>query len=178
VLLLLDIKHLALGGIVFMKRIAVFSCMFLFCMFLFSSVANAAESSLQLNGLWVREAPPSAKVLGAFLSIKNTGQKDRVLLSVEADGFEKVEVHKMEVHGKMTHMVLQKELLVPAGEAVLLEPGGYHLMLMRPDKSFRAGDSVSLRFKFKDGELVTQKAIVRKFKMSMGDDDHGEHAGH
>ncbi|MBE9535696.1 MAG: copper chaperone PCu(A)C [Proteobacteria bacterium] len=163
-----------------MKRFIGFVGVFMFWVFVLLPVANAAESSLQLHDSWVREAPPSAKVLAAFLSIKNNGKKDRVLLSVEADGFEKVEMHKTEVHGKMTHMVLQKELLIPAGEAVLLEPGGYHLMLMKPARSFRAGDKISLRFKFKDGELVAQKAVVRKSKMGMGghEHDHGEHAGH
>jgi len=145
---------------------------------LFFDVANATESSLQLHDSWVREAPPSAKVLAAFLSIKNSGQSDRVLLSVETDGFEKVEMHKTEVHGKMTHMVPQKELIVPAGETVMLEPGGYHLMLMRPARSFSAGDEISLKFRFKDGEIVDLKAIVRKVSMGMDGHDHGEHAGH
>jgi copper(I)-binding protein len=173
---LLDIKHLIRGEIVFMKRIAVFTSMFMCYAFLFSTVANAAESSIHIHDSWVREAPPSAKVLAGFLSIKNSGQKNRVLLSVEADGFEKVEIHKTEVHGKMTHMVLQKELVVPAGETVLLEPGGYHLMLMKPLKGFRAGDNISLKFKFKDGEIVATVAVVRK--ANMGIDEHGAHAGH
>jgi copper(I)-binding protein len=179
-LLLLDIKHLIRGEIVFMKRIAVFTGMFVCYAFLFSTVANAAESSLHIHDSWVREAPPSAKVLAAFLSIKNNDQKDRVLLSVEADGFEKVEMHKTEVHGKMTHMVLQKELLVPAaaGETVVLEPGGYHLMLMKPVKGFSAGDNISLKFKFKDGEIVAIKAVVRKINMGMEGHDHGAHSGH
>ena len=162
-----------------MKRIAVFVAVFMCSAFLFSAVANAAGSSLQLHDSWIREAPPSAKVLAGFLSIKNSGQTDRLLLSIEADGFEKVEMHKTEVHGKMTHMVLQKELLVPAGETVLLEPGGYHLMLMRPAKSFRAGDNITLKFSFKDGEVLSQKAEVRKpAKMDMDSHNHGEHSGH
>lgn len=161
-----------------MKRIAGFVAIYACYVFLFLTVANAAEPSLHLHDSWVREAPPSAKVLGAFLSIMNSGQSDRVLMSVEADSFEKVEIHKMEVHGKMTHMVLQKELLIPAGETVLLEPGGYHLMMMRPDKRFRAGDNVTLKFKFKDGEIIVQKALVRKSNVDMDGHDHGEHAGH
>ena len=146
--------------------------------FVTTPALNAAESSLKLQDVWVRETPPSAKVMAAFLVIENSGKSDRKLLSVEAEGFNKVEMHQTVMQGKMTHMIPQKYLLIQAGEALTLKPGGYHLMLMRPVKVFKAGDKVSLRFKFKDGEIVVQEAEVRRVKMGMDDHDNSEHAGH
>lgn len=161
-----------------MKKISVSAAMLVCYLFVFFAVANAAGSSIHLYDSWVREAPPSARVLAGFLSIMNHGREDMVLVSVEAHGFEKVEMHRTESKGKMSHMVRQEEITVPAGETVLLEPGGYHLMLMRPEKSFRAGDNISLKFKFKNGEILEQKAIVRKSTMEMGGHDNMEHDGH
>ena len=156
---------------------SLFVC-YIILSFVTTPALNAAESTLKLQDVWVREAPPSAKVMAAFLVIENSGKSDRKLLSVEAEGFNKVEMHQTMIHGKMTHMVPQKDLSIPAGESLTLKPGGYHLMLMKPLKVFKAGDKVSLRFKFKDGEIVVQEAEVRRVKMGMDDHDHSEHAGH
>ena len=164
-----------------MKKIMVFAGFFVCFTLLslgFNPEVNAATSTIELQDVWVREAPPSAKVMAAFLVIKNSGNSDRKLVAVEAEEFNKVEIHLTMMHGKMTHMMPQKDLLIEAGETFTLKPGEYHLMLMKPKKAFKAGDKISLRFKFEDGEIISQDAEVRKVKMGMDEQDHSEHAGH
>ena len=43
-----------------------------------------------------------------------------------------------------------------------LEHGGYHLMLMQPEKTLVAGDRVALELRFDDGSKVSIEAPVRR----------------
>jgi VCBS repeat-containing protein len=62
---------------------------------------------------------------------------------------------------------------LPAGKAVELKPGGYHLMLMDLKQQLRAGESVPLTLlvEGKDGkrETVAVQAVVK----ALGDPGHG-----
>ena len=50
---------------------------------------------------------------------------------------------------------------VAAGETVKFAPGGYHLMCMNPTPAMKAGNSVSVTFKFSDGSKTVVNFAVR-----------------
>lgn len=76
-------------------------------------------------------APATAMASGGFMEITNNGSEDDRLIAVEAD-FNKVELHDhvIDANGvaKMVH--LAEGIAVPAGETVMLKPGGLHVMFM------------------------------------------------
>jgi copper(I)-binding protein len=128
------------------------------------SITAAAHTSggIVVNDAWVREAPPVAKVLAAYLTIENHTDKDKVLTAVSSSSFDKIEIHKSMQKGGMATMEQQKQLTVPAQGKVALEPGSFHLMLFTPAKTLKAGDKVDFTLKFQNGSTMTITAPVKK----------------
>jgi copper(I)-binding protein len=75
----------------------------------------------------------------------------------------------------MARMVAQDSMPIPAGGELSLEPGGYHLMLMRPKAALAAGDEVAVTLKFDDGSSLEVSMPVRK---GMGDGEMHHHHHH
>jgi periplasmic copper chaperone A len=66
-------------------------------------------------------------------------------------------VHEMAMEGNTMRMRALPSLALPAGQAVELKPGGYHVMLMDLKQTLNAGDMVplSLVIEGKDGKRET-----------------------
>jgi len=83
-----------------------------------------------------------------------------------------VEIHEMRMEGNVMRMRAVPKLELPAGQAVDLKPGGYHIMLMNLKAPLRKGESVPIKLKFqgKDGkpQEVEVKAEVRDLTASGG----------
>ncbi len=76
-----------------------------------------------------------------------------------------VEIHEMKMDGSVMRMRAVTELALPAGQAVALKPGGYHVMLMDLKQPLKAGDTVPVTFVVegadKKRETIEVKAAVR-----------------
>ncbi len=83
-----------------------------------------------------------------------------------------VEIHEMRMEGNTMRMRPISKLELPAGPAVELKPGGYHIMLMNLKGPLKKGESVPIRLKFqgKDGkpQELEVKAEVRDLTASGG----------
>ena len=100
-------------------------------------------------------------VTAAYATITNTGGADDRLVAVRADIAGRSEIHAMEVeNGVMRMRALPEGLPVPAGETVVLEPGGLHLMLMRLESRPGQGDDVILTLEFERAGVVELRAPV------------------
>ncbi|EDN70957.1 secreted protein containing DUF461 [Beggiatoa sp. PS] len=149
-----------------------FISLFTLVLMLVSSLAWAEEQSLQINDPWVREAPPVAEVLAAFMIIDNHSAAEKILTTVTAPAFNKVEIHKMIMDDGMMKMQAQPQLVIAANSQRELKPGGYHLMLIGRKQPLKAGDKVELILKFADGEEITIEAPVRRFVPSVNESKH------
>ncbi len=126
-----------------------------------------------VKGAWVREAPPGAKALGGFMILKNLGERERYLVSASAPHFDEVMLHRTVIEGDIARMVHQTQVAIPADGRIEFRPGGYHLMLMRPDRRFVAGEQIDLTLKFGDGE---EQPIAYKVLKGMGEGmNHDNH---
>lgn len=126
------------------------------------SAAPHAETGLQIENAWVREAPPGAPMLAAYMTLRNTGDTARVLVSVDSPRFRHVMIHRTTVVDGMARMQHLERLSIPARGSVALEPGAYHLMLPAPDTPLRRGDIVEFRLHFANGEVCTARAVVKR----------------
>ena len=115
---------------------------------------------LRIEQPWVRATPPGAAVSGGFVTIRNLGDHDDRLVSVTSSAVARVEIHQMrEEAGLMKMRQLTAGLPIPAGAAVSLQPGGYHLMLIGPKQPFAGGDVVIATLHFEragDAEVAFQ----------------------
>jgi copper(I)-binding protein len=78
---------------------------------------------------------------------------------------EVVEIHEMAMDNNVMRMRAIPALELPAGKAVELKPGGFHVMLMGLKQQVKEGDTVSVNLvvEGQDGkrETVEVKAPVR-----------------
>lgn len=120
-----------------------------------------ASDSIIIHDAWIRSAPSNVKVMAAYMTITNTTNETRELRAVSSTLFNKVEIHRTEMHEDMMKMIPQKHLNIPAGKSVNLEPGGYHLMLIDPASVPKEGEQVDMELHFDDGQILHIKVPVR-----------------
>jgi len=90
---------------------------------------------------WVRGTVPQQKATGLFASI--TSAKGGKLVAASSPVAGVVEIHEMAMEGTMMKMrALPAGLDLPAGKAVALKPGGYHVMLMDLKQQLKVGETV------------------------------------
>jgi len=138
-----------------------------FCLY---NIAHATET-LDITHPWVREAPPSARVLAAYMSIKNTGESSITIVGMSSTEFESAELHRTVIHEGVASMQHIKQLEIPANGSIKLEPGGLHLMLFNPHHALNAGDSVTLTIHLGNDTCMTVSAPV----VRQTNEDHSQH---
>src|ERR1700753_2170826 len=131
---------------------------------------EADEQQVVIKGAWVQEGPPSQAVTAAYMLIENHGPAEIELLSASTDAARVVELHKMELEGRMMRMRRVDSIRIPAGGSVELKPGGYHLMVIGLKKVLKEGDEVSFALQFSGEIRKTMKAPVKR-RDSMTDGD-------
>ena len=117
---------------------------------------------LRIYDPWIREAPPNAKVLAAYMVIENHTNKSFTITGVSSVVFEKIEIHQSSVIDDMMRMEKKPALTIKAKQKVLLEPGGIHLMLFNPRKALRQGDTAEIIFQLKNGNELKTNAKIKK----------------
>lgn len=118
--------------------------------------------TLTVTEAWARPSTGMALAGAAYLTITNgTGQAD-ALLGVTTPAAKNPELHQTTADASGM-MVMQPvaSIEIPAGGAVKLEPGGYHIMLINLSGEFVAGSTIELTLQFEKAGPVTVTAEVR-----------------
>lgn len=149
------------------------------CLLLLSSPALAVKpvaDGLEAHDSWVREAPPNAQVMAAYLTLHNHSPKTRTLISLSSPSFQRVEMHRTEQHDGMTKMLAVSRVMLNRNGSVSFQPGGMHLMLIKPKKRYVTGDTISLTLIFADESTMMITVPVKKGTGNDGHTmQHGEH---
>jgi copper(I)-binding protein len=128
-----------------------------------AGMAGAAQAQVEVKGAWVRGMVESQKATGAFMSITSTAPARLVAAQSPAAG--KVEIHQTTMEGGVARMRPVEAIELPAGKAVELKPGGYHVMLMQVPRPLKEGETVpvTLIVETKEGkrESIAVQAPVR-----------------
>lgn len=111
-------------------------------------------ADLVIDHLMARETTASAMAGAGYFMVINNGETDDVLIEVRAD-FPRVMIHDTEVVDDVATMVHLENLPIPAGETVMLAPGGKHVMFMGLNGDpFEEGEDISATLVFeKAGEI-------------------------
>jgi copper(I)-binding protein len=139
--------------------------------------ATAAIAQTTVKDPWVRGTVAQQKATGLFAQITSASGGKLVSASSPVAGV--VEIHEMSMDGNVMKMrALSGGLELPAGKAVELKPGGYHVMLLDLKQALKDGDSVpvTLVVEGKDGkkETIELKAPVKALKTPAAG-EHGKH---
>jgi copper(I)-binding protein len=126
--------------------------------------AFGAQAQTTVAEPWVRGTVAQQKASGLFARITST--QGGTLVSVSSPVAGVVEIHEMSMAGNVMKMrALPAGLALPAGKAVELKPGGFHIMLMDLKQQLKDGDTVPVTLVIegadKKRETLEIKAPVR-----------------
>lgn len=126
----------------------------------------AAQAQTTATDAWVRATVPQQGATGAFMTL--TSAQGGELVGVASTVAATVQVHEMKMEGNVMKMGAVGTLPLPAGQAVALKPGGYHVMLMGLKQQIKAGDSVPLTVTIKGADGKTETLQVQAEARALG----------
>jgi copper(I)-binding protein len=121
------------------------------------AIALPAFGQVNVTDAWVRGTVAGQRATGAFMTL--TAPKDAALVAAASPVAKIVEIHEMAMDGGVMKMRAVAKIDLPAGKAVALKPGGYHVMLMALQQPVQEGGTVpiTLTFEARDGTRTTQQ---------------------
>jgi copper(I)-binding protein len=130
------------------------------CLIGWSLVALQALAQVTVSEPWARSTVKEQKATGMFMTL--TSKEDAKLVGATSPAARIVEVHEMAIDNNVMKMREVKSLALPAGKAVELKPGGYHVMLIDLARPLEPGEKVpvTLTLEGKDGKRTTVEATA------------------
>ncbi|HNK18661.1 MAG TPA: copper chaperone PCu(A)C [Piscinibacter sp.] len=140
--------------------------------------AAAVSAQTSVKDGWVRSTVEPQKATGAFMQI--TSPQGGKLVGAQSPVAGVTEVHEMAMEGNVMKMRAVSALELPAGKAVELKPGGYHVMLMDLKQALKAGETVplTLTVEGKDGKRETVELKLPVKAAAAAPAAQHEHAKH
>ena len=140
-----------------------------------SGLAGASDGvRLAAEGGWIRAAPPGARAMAGYITLRNEAAQPLRLVEASSAAFEAVGIHESYEEDGMARMRAGPALEVPAGGSVALAPGGLHLMLLRPIRPVAEGSTIIVDLVTASGDPLPVVLTVRRAADAAPD----PHAGH
>jgi protein SCO1/2 len=121
-----------------------------------------AGNAVSVRDAWIRETPPGMAMMVGYMELRNNTSRPQVLVAASSSGFESVMIHRAIVKDGMAGMVHAPRIELAPNASLIFAPGGYHLMLMNPKRTLRAGDPVVVNLEFRGGLVLPVAFEVRK----------------
>lgn len=109
---------------------------------------------------------PGSSMSAGYLSLRNNTAVKLRITRVASPQFARIEIHESTLDNGIARMRRIDELPIPAGDTVVLERGGKHLMLMNPLVDFNSGQGTqspanNVTLKFYDNDTVVLTVDTR-----------------
>lgn len=143
--------------------LAVFACL----------LATQALAQVRVSDPWARGTVPGQQATGAFMGL--LAEHDTRLVGARTPLARVVEIHEMKMSGEVMSMRAISGLDLPAGQAVELSPGGYHLMLLGLREPLKAGAAVPIQLDFRDRSGRRHSLRVKVIVRPLAETGHEHH---
>lgn len=142
---------------------------------LLAGASFSAAAQTTIDDAWVRATVAGQPSSGAFMRITSTS--DSKLLSVSSPVAKDVQIHEMSMTNDVMRMGPVDSVPLPAGKTVMLDPDGYHVMLMGLNHQIKEGDQVPLTLTVENDKGVRETlditAAARSAAAMPMSHDHG-----
>lgn len=138
-----------------------------------AAFSAAAHAQVEVKDAWVRGMVPAQKATGAFMRITSTKPAKLVGASSPAAGV--VEIHRSSMEGGVMRMRRAEAIELPAGQAVELKPGGYHVMMMQVPKPLKEGETVPITLVVETADGARESVSIEAPVKALGTPAHGRH---
>ncbi|MCI5046084.1 MAG: copper chaperone PCu(A)C [Aquisalinus sp.] len=132
--------------------------------------AQITAGDLTISSSWARAVDAPAKTSAVYMEIRNDGATSDTLLSVRSGAAEVSEIHQSLEQDGVAMMRRIRQLEIPAGGDVSLEPGSYHVMLINVNGDIAPDTVVPVTLTFENAGDVVVEAVARRA--------NGGHQGH
>lgn len=152
-----------------MRKISLLAAGLLFS----AGVLAGAADQVSVQEPYVRLAPPNAPATGAFMVIKNNGDKDIKVLKADNPVSRVTELHNHINDGGVMRMRPVQAIEIKAKGEAVLKPGSLHVMLIDLKAPMKEGDVVPITLGFDDGSSKQVDAkVVRPMPANMPAMEH------
>lgn len=142
-----------------------------------AGVHAAAADQVHASHAWIRVLPGTLPA-GGYVTLENRGDQPVALTGARSTAYAEVMLHHSSTQGGMSRMAMVESLAIPAHGSVVLGPGGYHLMLMKPAAAVLPGNRVQMQMQFDDGSSLPVDFVARPAN-ALGDEAPASaHSGH
>jgi periplasmic copper chaperone A len=108
-----------------------------------------------------------------YFTVTNTGDEDDALTAVSAEVTGKATLHETVSDGGSMTMQGVDRIEVPANGEAVLEPGGYHVMLVELEQPLEEGETITVVLTFEKAGPIEIEVSVRSYVESGGGVDGG-----
>ena len=126
-------------------------------------LSTSALAQVTVLDPWVRATVPNQKASGAFMRVQSVKAGRLVGVSTPVAG--RAELHEMAMENNTMRMRQVDGIDLPAGKALNLASGGYHVMFFDLKRQLKEGESVPVTLVVQDeakkNSSVTVEAQVR-----------------
>jgi copper(I)-binding protein len=120
----------------------------------------AFAQAVDVQGAWARATVQGQMASGAFMKL--TAKEGSKLVGISSPVAGVVEVHEMKLEGDIMKMrAVEGGVDLPAGKAVELKPGGYHVMLMDLKMPLKKDTTIPMTLTFKDAKGVQSTMAIK-----------------
>ena len=126
-------------------------------------VSGCATNHLEISESWVRssDASVSGGMTGMFMEITNPTSTDVTLIGGTSDSG-MVEIHETVMSDDgMQMQEINGGIDIASGETVLLQPGGFHVMVMGLNEDVLAGDELKVDLEFEGHPNISVTATAK-----------------
>ena len=95
-------------------------------------VAPAASCLPKVEAAWIRMPPAGLPMMVGYARISNPCKGALAIVGAHSAAFADTSLHETRVEGGISRMRATPSLRLAPGGSAVLEPGGFHLMLMQP----------------------------------------------
>jgi periplasmic copper chaperone A len=128
---------------------------------LLAACGKVAGPDIQVSDAWSRATAADQTSAAVYATIRNEGATSDQLLAVSTDRASQAMLHEGSMENGVARMRMVERVELAPGEAVQLEPGGAHVMLMGVAEPLNAGQRFTLRLRFeKSGERTVPVTVV------------------
>lgn len=152
---------------------------------LIQAPAQAADTTtvptphIEIEQLYAFATMPGGVTGAAFMTLKNTGDIDDVLIGVESDIAKITEIHENFINPDDGMMMMRKikDAKIPSHGEVTLEPKGKHIMLIQLKEPLTLDSTfpITLIFEKSEKKIVNVKVIQPGGTPDMMDNMHHHH---
>jgi len=139
------------------------------------SASTLLASTISINDAYVRATPPGLPNSAAFMTVKNETSKDINIVKASSKVAKYVELHTHNMKNGVMKMYQVPQITVPKNGKVVLQPGGFHVMLIGLYQPLKKGESVTFTLELANGETKTITAPIKSVMGGMKHKNMGHH---